>query len=116
MCSSDLVGGGWLLSVDGCSIGGWAAEAYMASSPDGRAAGAGLGERLVTVTVVVAATAGEPQSVTGGGPDEGRRYLKGAQINGGHTGAFASSKPSRSADGGLKRRSPSSISLFVSTE
>ena len=58
------------------------------------------------MTVAVAATAGEPQSVTGGGLDEGRMHLKSAPIKGGHTGALASSEPSRSADGGLRRQSP----------
>ena len=66
LCSSDLGGGGWLLSVvtAGPLVGGPQRAGYMASPPEGRAAGLGLGERLVTVAV--AATAGEPQSVTGG--------------------------------------------------
>ena len=87
-------------------VGGPQRAGYMASPPEGRAAGAGLGERLVTVAV--AATAGEPQSVTGDGLDEGRMYLKSAPINGGHTGALASSEPSRSADSGLRRPKPMS--------
>ena len=29
LCRSDLGGGGWLLSVDGWSIGGWAAESWI---------------------------------------------------------------------------------------
>ena len=95
-------------------VGGPQRAGYMASPPEGRATGVGLGETLVTVAV--AATAGEPQSVTGGVLDEERMHLKSAPINGGHTGALASSEPSRSADGGLRRRSPSSTSLFVSTE
>ena len=49
----------------------------MASPPEGRAVEVGLEERLVTM--VVAATAGEP---AGGGPDEGRQCLKRAPING----------------------------------
>ena len=113
LCSSDLGGGGCLLMA-GSLVGGPQRAGYMASLSEGRAVGVGLGERLVTVAV--AATAGEPQSVTGGGLDEGRMHLKSAPINGGHTGALASSEPSRSADGGLRRRSPSSTSLFVSTE
>ena len=51
-------------------VGGQQGAGYMASPPEGRAAGVGLGERLVTVAV--AATAGEPQLVTGGVLDEGR--------------------------------------------
>ena len=43
-------------------VGGPQRAGYMASPPEGRAVGVGLGERLVTVAV--AATAGEPQSVT----------------------------------------------------
>ena len=48
-------------------VGGPQRAGYMASPPEGRVAGAGLGERLVTV--VVAAAAVEPQSMTGGGLD-----------------------------------------------
>ena len=86
----------------------------MASPPECRAVWVGLRER--PVAVVEAAAAGEPQSVRGGGSDEGRRCLKSTPINGGYTGALASSEPSRSADGGLRRRRPSSTSLFASTE
>ena len=75
LCGSDLGGGDWLVSYDSWSNGGWAAESCIHGlSSRGRTAGVGLEERLLTV--VVAATAGDPQSVTGGGPDEGRRYLK----------------------------------------
>ena len=98
----------------GPNAGGPQRAGYMASPPEGRAAGVGLGKRLVTV--VVAATAGEPQSMTGGGPDEGRRYPKSSPTNGGYTGVFASSELSRFADGGLRRRRPSLTSLFASTE
>ena len=108
-----VVVAGCCLLTAGPLVGGPQKGGYMACPPEGRAVGVGLGERLVTVAV--AATAGEPRCVTGGGPDEGRMYLKSAPINGGHS-ALASPEPLRSADGGLRRRSPSSTSLFVSTE
>ena len=73
-------------------VGGLQRAEYMASLPEVWAAGVGLGERLVAA--VKAATAGEPQSMTGG---KGRRHLKIAP------GALASSEPPRSADGGLSR-------------
>ena len=52
------------------------------------------------VTVAAVDTDAEPLSVTGGGPDEGCVHSKWAPMIGGHTGALASSEPSRSTDGG----------------